>query len=194
MLGPWKRKCLSEFGIVTQCIAPTRVNDQYLTNVLLKINAKVDLSVFFTLFVHLVLMLFVFAYWWILLWQLGGMNSLLHIEDSPTIPFVSKTPTIILGMDVSHGSPGRSDVPSIAAVWCMHPELCSLSFFFWGFRVIDILLNVAILFALLFVLPVWVGFFKCLVLVFSSSGSCSNCKLFLLFFLGCKFATVATHF
>ncbi|KAG1327683.1 Protein argonaute 4B [Cocos nucifera] len=85
--GPWKRKCLSEFGIVTQCIAPTRVNDQYLTNVLLKINAK-----------------------------LGGMNSLLHIEDSPTIPFVSKAPTIILGMDVSHGSPGRSDVPSIAAV------------------------------------------------------------------------------
>jgi eukaryotic translation initiation factor 2C len=39
--GPWKRKCLAEFGIVTQCVAPTRVNDQYLTNVLLKINAKV---------------------------------------------------------------------------------------------------------------------------------------------------------
>lgn len=29
---------------------------------------------------------------------------------------VSKVPTIILGMDVSHGSPGQSDVPSIAAV------------------------------------------------------------------------------
>lgn len=39
--GPWKKKNLAEFGIVTQCIAPTRVNDQYLTNVLLKINAKV---------------------------------------------------------------------------------------------------------------------------------------------------------
>lgn len=39
--GPWKRKNLAEFGIVTQCIAPTRVNDQYITNVLLKINAKV---------------------------------------------------------------------------------------------------------------------------------------------------------
>lgn len=39
--GPWKRKNLAEYGIVTQCIAPTRVNDQYLTNVLLKINAKV---------------------------------------------------------------------------------------------------------------------------------------------------------
>ena len=39
--GPLKKKCLAEFGIVTQCVAPTRVNDQYLTNVLLKINAKV---------------------------------------------------------------------------------------------------------------------------------------------------------
>ncbi|VAH60230.1 unnamed protein product [Triticum turgidum subsp. durum] len=65
----WKRKCLADFGIVTQCVAPTRVNDQYLTNVLLKINAK-----------------------------LGGMNSLLQIEMSPSIPLVSKVPTLILGM------------------------------------------------------------------------------------------------
>ncbi|KAF0891619.1 hypothetical protein E2562_010604 [Oryza meyeriana var. granulata] len=85
--GPWKRKCLAEFGIVTQCLAPQRVNDQYLLNVLLKINAK-----------------------------LGGINSLLQIEASPAIPLVSKTPTIILGMDVSHGQPGQSDRPSIAAV------------------------------------------------------------------------------
>ncbi|ONK63090.1 uncharacterized protein A4U43_C07F11320 [Asparagus officinalis] len=85
--GPWKRKCLAEFGIVTQCIAPQRVNDQYLTNVLLKINAK-----------------------------LGGINSLLVQERMTKIPFVSASPTIILGMDVSHGSPGHSDVPSIAAV------------------------------------------------------------------------------
>ncbi|XP_034688176.1 protein argonaute 4-like [Vitis riparia] len=87
LYGPWKRKNLSEYGIVTQCIAPTRVNDQYLTNVLLKINAK-----------------------------LGGLNSMLAVEHSPSIPIVSKGPTIILGMDVSHGSPGQSDVPSIAAV------------------------------------------------------------------------------
>ncbi|OVA13774.1 Argonaute/Dicer protein [Macleaya cordata] len=84
--GPWKRRNLTEFGVVTQCIAPTRVNDQYITNVLLKINAK-----------------------------LGGMNSLLSVELSPS-SLVSKLPTIILGMDVSHGSPGQSDVPSIAAV------------------------------------------------------------------------------
>ncbi|XP_022752833.1 protein argonaute 4-like isoform X3 [Durio zibethinus] len=87
LYGPWKRKNLAEFGIVTQCMAPTRVNDQYLTNVLLKINAK-----------------------------LGGLNSMLAIERTPSIPIVSKVPTMILGMDVSHGSPGQSDVPSIAAV------------------------------------------------------------------------------
>ncbi|KAF2292325.1 hypothetical protein GH714_019160 [Hevea brasiliensis] len=31
--GPWKKKCLSDFGIVTQCIYPSTINDQYLTNV-----------------------------------------------------------------------------------------------------------------------------------------------------------------
>ncbi|CAI0452231.1 unnamed protein product [Linum tenue] len=85
--GPWKRKNLAEFGIVTQCMAPQKMNDQYLTNLLLKINAK-----------------------------LGGLNSLLSVEHSPSIPVVSKAPTMILGMDVSHGSPGQSDIPSIAAV------------------------------------------------------------------------------
>ncbi|KAI7991968.1 Protein argonaute 4A [Camellia lanceoleosa] len=61
LYGPWKRKNLADFGIVTQCIAPTRVNDQYLTNVLLKINAK-----------------------------LGGLNSMLSVEHSPSIPLISK--------------------------------------------------------------------------------------------------------
>ncbi|KAJ8436293.1 hypothetical protein Cgig2_023344 [Carnegiea gigantea] len=87
LYGPWKKKNLADFGIVTQCMAPTRVNDQYLTNCLLKINTK-----------------------------LGGLNSLLVVEQNPSIPLVSKVPTIILGMDVSHGSPGHSDVPSIAAI------------------------------------------------------------------------------
>ncbi|PWA57490.1 Argonaute/Dicer protein, PAZ [Artemisia annua] len=85
--GPWKRKCLVDFGIITQCIAPTRINDQHLTNLLLKINAKT-----------------------------GGMNSLLSVECLNSIPLVSRTPTIIFGMDVSHGSPRRLDVPSIADV------------------------------------------------------------------------------
>ncbi|KAJ8443848.1 hypothetical protein Cgig2_010312 [Carnegiea gigantea] len=47
---------------------------------------------------------------------LGGLNSLLSVEQKPSIPLVSKVPTIILGMDVSDGSPGHSDMPSIAAV------------------------------------------------------------------------------
>ncbi|XP_031490006.1 protein argonaute 4-like [Nymphaea colorata] len=86
--GPWKKKTLSDVGIVTQCIAPShKINDQYLTNVLLKINSK-----------------------------LGGINSLLSIEKTPSIPIISTSPTIILGLDVSHGSPGHSDMPSIAAV------------------------------------------------------------------------------
>ncbi|XP_010657243.1 protein argonaute 16 [Vitis vinifera] len=85
--GPWKKRSLSDFGIVTQCISPTKINDQYLTNVLLKINTK-----------------------------LGGTNSLLAIEHTSRIPLIKDTPTMILGMDVSHGSPGQADVPSIAAV------------------------------------------------------------------------------
>lgn len=48
--------------------------------------------------------------------QLGGLNSFLAVERSTMIPVVSKSPTLILGMDVSHGSPGQSDIPSIAAV------------------------------------------------------------------------------
>uniref|UniRef100_A0A5B7CCF5 Argonaute 4 n=1 Tax=Davidia involucrata TaxID=16924 RepID=A0A5B7CCF5_DAVIN len=85
--GPWKRKNLADFGIFNQCLAPTRVNEQYLNNVLLKINAK-----------------------------LGGLNSLLSVEPLRNIPVVSNSPTMIFGMDVSHGSPGHSNVPSIAAV------------------------------------------------------------------------------
>lgn len=40
-VGPWKKKCLSNMGIVTQCMSPGKISDQYLTNVLLKINTKV---------------------------------------------------------------------------------------------------------------------------------------------------------
>ncbi|CAH1444767.1 unnamed protein product [Lactuca virosa] len=85
LYGPWKKKCLSDYGVVTQCMCPVKITDQYLTNVLLKINSK-----------------------------LGGINSLLAIEGC--IPLINDTPTMIMGMDVSHGSPGRSDIPSIAAV------------------------------------------------------------------------------
>ncbi|KAH0454153.1 hypothetical protein IEQ34_016077 [Dendrobium chrysotoxum] len=53
---------------------------------------------------------------WNLSNKLGGMNSLLQLENTTAFPIISKAATIILGMDVSHSSPGRSDVPSIAAV------------------------------------------------------------------------------
>lgn len=88
LYGPWKKKFLSDNGVVNQCIVPSRkMNDQFYTNVALKINAKV-----------------------------GGLNSVLSLEYSTSIPGISKVPTIIFGMDVSHGSPGHGDTPSIAAV------------------------------------------------------------------------------
>ncbi|CAN4108534.1 unnamed protein product [Withania somnifera] len=67
LYGPWKKKNLSDLGIVTQCI-------------------------------------------------LGGMNSFLAMELAPVLPQISQVPTIIIGMDVSRGSPGLVDVPSIVAV------------------------------------------------------------------------------
>ncbi|XP_011626455.1 protein argonaute 4A isoform X2 [Amborella trichopoda] len=85
--GPWKKKLLTELGVPTQCACPVKVNDPYLYNILLKVNSK-----------------------------LGGINSLLDAEKECYIPIISSSPTIILGMDVSHGSPGQADNPSISAV------------------------------------------------------------------------------
>ncbi|KAF6159398.1 hypothetical protein GIB67_032169 [Kingdonia uniflora] len=68
-------------------VEPTRVNDQHLTNILLKINGN-----------------------------LGGLNLMLTTEHDLNIPVISKASTMILGMDVSHGSPGQADVPSNSTV------------------------------------------------------------------------------
>ncbi|KAL6850463.1 hypothetical protein ACP4OV_021090 [Aristida adscensionis] len=86
---PVKKSCeIYEHGIVTQCLAPTtRPDDQYLTNVLLKINAKLPIRRCFVLLSY-------FAN------QLGGLNSLLQIERNHAIPLVSRVPTIVFGMDV----------------------------------------------------------------------------------------------
>jgi eukaryotic translation initiation factor 2C len=54
------------------------------------------------------------------------MNSLLQIETYPTIPLVSKVSTIILGMDVSHGSLGHSEVPSIIVVSISFVIFCDI--------------------------------------------------------------------
>ncbi|KAI9497727.1 Piwi domain-containing protein [Zychaea mexicana] len=45
--------------------------------------------------------------------KLGGMNLFL---SPPQIPFISARPTIILGADVTHPSPGDMNRPSVAAV------------------------------------------------------------------------------
>ncbi|KAL9244297.1 hypothetical protein vseg_018089 [Gypsophila vaccaria] len=87
LYGPWKMRSLCDFGLITQCVCPVKITERYLTNVLLKINTK-----------------------------LGGINSLLASETPSCLPHVSDIPTMILGMDVSHGPPGLADRPSIAAV------------------------------------------------------------------------------
>ncbi|KAK4489003.1 hypothetical protein RD792_004794 [Penstemon davidsonii] len=87
LYGPWKRKTIIEFGIRNQCLSSSKIDELYLMNVLLKINAK-----------------------------LGGLNHMLASESTRTIPLVSKIPTIIFGMDVSHASLSRTDAASIASV------------------------------------------------------------------------------
>ncbi|KAI3678223.1 hypothetical protein L6452_37508 [Arctium lappa] len=47
---------------------------------------------------------------------MGGINSLLSMEFSKCMRVVSRVPTIIIGMVVPHGSPGRADVSSIVVV------------------------------------------------------------------------------
>ena len=67
---------------------------------------------------------------------------MLAAEISPSIPMVSKVPTMILGMDVSHGSPGQSDVPSIAAVGSFIDVAYLYSQFFKEFHFIRLLCQV----------------------------------------------------
>ena len=73
--GPWKKKCLAEFGIVTQCVAPTRVNDQYLTNVLLKINAKVCSSSPWDLRASPHLYMAIMYFWYFFPFQTAGWHE-----------------------------------------------------------------------------------------------------------------------
>ncbi|KAH7290287.1 hypothetical protein KP509_30G040900 [Ceratopteris richardii] len=88
LYGPLKKLLETKMSVITQCIAPPKLlKDQYLTNVALKINVKV-----------------------------GGYNSFLALEKNGNLPKISRVPTVIFGMDVSHGPPGFSDSPSIAAV------------------------------------------------------------------------------
>ncbi|KAI4300386.1 hypothetical protein L6164_033771 [Bauhinia variegata] len=88
--GRIKRICETELGIVSQCCQPKqarRGNPQYLENVALKINVKT-----------------------------GGKNTVLEDAFNKRIPFLTDTPTIIFGADVTHPQPGEDSSPSIAAV------------------------------------------------------------------------------
>jgi hypothetical protein len=51
---------------------------------------------------------------------------------------VSKVPTLILGMDVSHGSPGQSDIPSIAAVIKFHTVCAFEDMSLWVHRYLHV--------------------------------------------------------
>ncbi|XP_047328700.1 protein argonaute MEL1-like [Impatiens glandulifera] len=88
--GTIKRVCETELGIVSQCCQPkhvSRISKQYLENVSLKINVKA-----------------------------GGRNTVLANAVDGKLPFVSDMPTIIIGADVTHPSPGEDSSSSIAAV------------------------------------------------------------------------------
>ncbi|KAH0453009.1 hypothetical protein IEQ34_017333 [Dendrobium chrysotoxum] len=82
----YTKRCI-QVNVNTHFIAPMRVKDPCLTNVLLKINAK-----------------------------FGGPNSQLQIESILVIPIIPRVATVILGMGVPYGSPGQFDVHPIAVV------------------------------------------------------------------------------
>ncbi|GFP88430.1 protein argonaute 4a [Phtheirospermum japonicum] len=84
LYGPWKRKTIIEFGILDQCIANSKIDEYYLLNILLKINAK-----------------------------LGGFNHTINSEFTRTIPLVSNIPTMILAMEVSHGRANAPSIASV---------------------------------------------------------------------------------
>ncbi|GAB2263070.1 hypothetical protein Droror1_Dr00004067 [Drosera rotundifolia] len=88
--GKIKRICETDLGIISQCCLPrnaSKNSPQYLENVSLKINVKA-----------------------------GGRNTVLLDAIEKNIPMISDRPTIIIGADVTHASPGEDSVPSIAAV------------------------------------------------------------------------------
>ncbi|KAM3207425.1 hypothetical protein ACQJBY_062575 [Aegilops geniculata] len=91
LYGDIKRICETDIGLVSQCCLAKHVlpmKPRFLTNIALKINAKV-----------------------------GGRNTVLVDAVERNLPRVGNTPTIIFGADVSHPRPGEGPYsPSIAAV------------------------------------------------------------------------------
>ncbi|GJP56998.1 hypothetical protein CLOM_g16039 [Closterium sp. NIES-68] len=88
LYAPIKKLCETRIGVPTQCIVqpPGKgFNDQYLTNVALKMNMK-----------------------------MRGVNWVLTDAIKRSMRPLSEKPTMIFGLDVSHGAPG-SRAPSVAA-------------------------------------------------------------------------------
>ena len=48
--------------------------------------------------------------------QLGGQNSLLVDEERKNLPLISKVPSLITGVDISHSRIGDDSGPSILSV------------------------------------------------------------------------------
>lgn len=84
-----KKSCDCRFGVVSQVMQAAQVmkgNPQYLSNVLMKFNAK-----------------------------LGGSTSVVHPHATSGFNGKFTVPTVFIGADVSHASPG-SEQPSMAAL------------------------------------------------------------------------------
>ncbi|CAI7816651.1 unnamed protein product [Closterium sp. NIES-53] len=89
LYAPIKKLCDTVIGVPTQCIVqpPGKgFNDQYLTNVALKMNMK-----------------------------MRGVNWVLTDTIRRSMRPLNEMPTMVFGLDVSHGAPG-SHAPSVAAV------------------------------------------------------------------------------
>ncbi|PNS21294.1 Protein argonaute [Sphaceloma murrayae] len=103
LYGRIKKSCECRFGVVSQCLQVTKVmkaNDQYVSNVCLKVNAK-----------------------------LGGLTNRAIGPRSKGDNGIFTVPTIIVGADVTHpapksqGAPADEQLGSIAAITCSMDRL-----------------------------------------------------------------------
>lgn len=96
--GRIKKSAECRYGVVTQCMQYSNVQKaqgQYLSNVCLKMNAK-----------------------------LGGATARSISAQSKGPTGLFKVPTMVMGVDISHGPPGILS-PSMAAVTCSSDPLCT---------------------------------------------------------------------
>ncbi|KAF6168416.1 hypothetical protein GIB67_004968 [Kingdonia uniflora] len=84
-------------------VEPTKVNDQYLTNFLLRSMET------FLYFVHYLCSFHA-------LLKLSDLNSMLTTEHGLNISVISEASAMMLGMDVSYGFPSQAGVPSISTL------------------------------------------------------------------------------